>query len=87
MVKLVQDAFKNGCFPNQKNTTLFVLIPKIENPTSLMHFRPISLCMVLCKIITKVLANCMKRFLPKLIGPEQTSFVPGRNITDNIIIA
>ena len=38
--------------------TLIWLIPKVENPSSTSHFRPISLCNVAYKILTKVLVNC-----------------------------
>lgn len=38
------------------------------------------------KVITKVLSNCIKSFLPHIISQNQTSFVAGRNATDNSII-
>ena len=53
----------------------------------LRDFRPISLCNVSFKIITKLLVNRIKPLMPTLIGPAQTSFVPGRHITDNIVLA
>ena len=39
------------------------------------------------KIVTKILVTRLQALLPDLIGPHQTSFVPGRHITENIIIA
>ncbi|KAH9659015.1 reverse transcriptase domain-containing protein [Citrus sinensis] len=69
------------------NRTLLVLIPKVDHPTSLKMFQPISLCTVLYKTMTKIIANRLQALLPDLISPQQTSFVPGRHITENIVIA
>lgn len=76
-----------GTIPNELNFILLVLIPKVKNPTDLTNFRPISLCTVAYKIITKVLANRPKKVLPLLIGAEQTIFISARNITNNKIVA
>ncbi|KAH9734521.1 putative ribonuclease H protein [Citrus sinensis] len=46
-----------------------------------------SLIRVVYKTITKMVANRLKTILPQIIGPAQTSFVPGRHIIENIIVA
>ena len=69
------------------NNTNVVLIPKIKNPSSITNFRPISLCSVVYKIVTKVLANRLKVFLPFIISLNQSAFVPRRLIFDNILVS
>lgn len=67
------------------NQTLIVLIPKKDHPQSFADFRPISL--VIYKIVTKVITNRLEPVMTKIVLPNQTSFVPGRHITDNILLA
>lgn len=63
-----------------------VLIPKIDNHESLKNFRPISLCNVIYKVITKILANRIKPYMDYLIASNHCSFVSGRHSSGNIII-
>jgi hypothetical protein len=76
-----------GKNPKPLNETHICLIPKINNPSHPSDFRPISLCNVSLKIITKTIANRLKAILSDLITQNQSAFVPGRLISDNTIIA
>ncbi|XP_062171126.1 uncharacterized protein LOC133876913 [Alnus glutinosa] len=69
------------------NATVIALIPKTQNPKSVVDFRLISLCNVVYKILSKVLANRLKVILPCIISESQSAFISGRLITDNIIAA
>lgn len=86
VVKLVSEFFRTGNLPEGINDTLIALVPKVPNPERVNQFRPISLCNVNYKIITKAMTTRIKEVMRSLVGPEQGSFVPERQITDNIII-
>ncbi|WZZ33856.1 hypothetical protein YC2023_017257 [Brassica napus] len=86
VVRFVLNFFETGTLPEGTNDALVVLIPKILKPESITQFRPISLCNVLFKVITKAMVGRLKGIMNKLIGPAQSSFIPGRLSADNIVI-
>jgi len=73
--------------PDGVNKTTICLIPKVKGPQEMKQFRPISLCNVIYKICSKVLANWIRPFLDDIVSKEQSAFVPGRLIMDNVLIA
>lgn len=83
---MVKSFFHSRRMLNELNHTNIVLIPKVDNPMKMSQFRPISLCNVVYKIISKVVTNRLKKVLPKVISLNQSTFVAGRQISDNILV-
>ncbi|GJU22982.1 RNA-directed DNA polymerase, eukaryota, reverse transcriptase zinc-binding domain protein [Tanacetum coccineum] len=83
MIRQVSDAeIKNAI-----NATLISLVPKIPTPDKVSDFRPIACCNVLYKCISKILTNRIKRVLGSLVDENQSAFIGGRQITNNILLS
>ena len=87
VIHTVKSFFASGSFDTRLNQTNICLIPKTDRPKDMTEFRPISLCNVSYKIISKIMCRRLKKFLPKLISETQSAFVARRLISDNILVA
>jgi hypothetical protein len=85
--EVVEESRASGQVLPALNATFLTLIPKEERVTNPKQFRPIALCNVIYKIITKVVANRLKPILTHIISKEQAGYVEGRQIMDNVILA
>lgn len=86
VLQFCHQVFEQQFIPPDINTTHICLILKNQTAFCLCHYRPISLCNTIYKIITKIIVNRIKPFLSKIIGPTQSSFQLNRRATDNTII-
>ncbi|KAL5721690.1 hypothetical protein ACHQM5_005303 [Ranunculus cassubicifolius] len=87
LFKAIKSFMDSGHLLKEWNHTNIALIPKVTVPEAMGQFRPISLCNVSFRILSKVLANRIKPLLEKFISPNQSAFVKGRLIQDNIVLA
>ena len=83
----VLSCLNSGSIPASLNHTYIILIPKLKNSERVSNFRPISLCNILYKLISKVLANHLKRLLPYVVSGSQSAFQSDKAILDNILVA
>ena len=83
----IRNFFQTAIVPEGWNHTQLSLLPKVSKPERMKDTRPISLCSVQYKIISKILCNRLKLILPEIISETQGAFVSSRLISDNIIIA
>lgn len=87
VTKAVLTCLNSGTIPHSINHTFITLIPKVKSLVRVSEFRPIALCNTLYKIISKVLANRLKKILPCVISKSQSVFQSSKVIYDNILVA
>ena len=86
-VQAVQSFFDKGFLPEGINSAILALIPKKDEAIYMRDYRPISCCNVIYKVISKILASRLKRFLPSFISPNQSAFVKDRLLMENVLLA
>lgn len=86
ITRVVLGVLNGGDSLKDWNSTVVTLIPKTKDPSSLKDFRSISLCNVVYKIMARTITNRLKGILDRIIDPHQSAFIPGRAISNNIII-
>ncbi|XP_020581389.1 uncharacterized protein LOC110025315 [Phalaenopsis equestris] len=82
----IQDFFRGVDLPRYFKSSKIVLLPKINNPSSWEAFRPISLNIVITKLISKILVKRLQPMLTDIICLNQKTFINGRNICDNALL-
>ncbi|XP_019155176.1 PREDICTED: uncharacterized protein LOC109152048 [Ipomoea nil] len=87
VVSMVRSYFAGWEFTRAITHTSIVLLPKKPSPETFADYRPISLCNFSSKLITKLMVVRMATVLPRVLSPQQSGFVAGRSITDNVLLA
>ncbi|CAN1823097.1 LINE-1 retrotransposable element ORF2 protein [Linum perenne] len=82
----VKSFFQNSKMPAGWNDTHIVLILKVSHPEEVSQFRPISCCNFNYKIISKIMATRIKKWIPSIVSDMQAAFTIRRAIQDNIMI-
>jgi hypothetical protein len=85
-MRMVCFAHKSKTLGGATNSSFLALLPKEPGASSLNRFRPISLCNISYKIMSKIIANRLNPLLNSLILPSQGGFVVGHQIWDNFIL-
>ena len=86
ITQAVLSCLNSGSILKSINHTFITLIPKVKNPERVSEFRPISLCNVIYKVVSKVIANRLKPLLNSIISETQSAFVADKLITDNVLM-
>lgn len=86
VLRAVKDYFKKGKLLGEANRTHICLIPKGPNYERVEYFRPISLCNIIYKITDTCIAERLKTYLNELISLNQSTFIAGIKISENILL-
>lgn len=80
VVAFVKDMWRSPEKIASINITGICFIPKIDKPKFVSQFRPISLCNVSYKLLTKIVVNRLKPQIANIVSHCQTGFIPDRSI-------
>ncbi|GKA15175.1 sodium/hydrogen exchanger 6 [Tanacetum coccineum] len=83
---VLHDFFSNGKLLKELNHTSIALIPMVTTPARINDYRPISCCNVLYKCISKIIVDRVKEGLGDIVSINQSAFVPGHRISNNILL-
>lgn len=86
LFQFCQKCFHENLFLADLNNSYITLIPKTKNPENISQFRPITLCNVSYKILAEIIVDRLRPILCRTISPQQASFLPGRQASDNIFV-
>jgi hypothetical protein len=86
ITSIIQNAFKEGQTPQFLMHCHLVLTPKVEHPTKLRDFRPLSVCSVYYRLLSKLITKIIKSVLSSLILYTQITYLRGQSIHDSIFL-
>jgi hypothetical protein len=85
LMTMFSQFFVTSTLPRSFSSYFITLIPKVDVPLGIGDFRPISLVSSLYKLVAKVLAGRLSTVMDKLISPNQSAFIKGRQLVDGVV--
>ncbi|XP_058783262.1 uncharacterized protein LOC131657933 [Vicia villosa] len=82
----MHEFYQTGRMHKGLNCSLITLIPKTNEAKTIKDWRPVSCCSTFYKILSKVLTRRLSRVIGTVVNENQSAFIPGRIIHDNIMI-
>lgn len=85
LCKLYNSVLESGNPPESWSKAVITVLHKDgKDPLQCSSYRPISLLCVDYKILTSILATRVQKYIKKLIKPDQTGFISGRQGSNNV---
>ncbi|KAL3701408.1 hypothetical protein R1sor_019430 [Riccia sorocarpa] len=84
-ILFLQEVWSHHNLPANNKTATVKLLPKCTEKHLIKNWRPISLLSLSYKLIGRILAMRLKKILPRIVDIDQTGFVEGRSIMDNVL--
>ena len=84
--KMFVDFYKGNLDIKRLNYGVITLVPKVKDAATIKQYRPICLLNVDYKVFTKVLIGRLTPVAKEVIGPNQSGFIQGRNILEEVVI-
>lgn len=73
----VLDYLNGGHLLNMLKKTIIVLIPNVKHPKNITQYKHISLCNVIYKLCSKILASRLRKILDEIIVEEKSALYRG----------
>lgn len=86
MLSTIKHFMNNGKLPGGMNSSFISLIPKVKIHMMIKDFRPVSLIKSSLKFLSKILTNRLLSVMDKLIKPNQTGFIRGRQFQKEYLL-
>lgn len=87
VIAVARNFFSGGRLLKSFNHTHMCLIPKVNDTREMAQVRPIGLCSMFYKVISKIMVHWMQKFMNRIVTANQSTFVKGRLISENILVA
>ena len=84
MLGVFSESFEDLSLPQSCRRAVLTLLPKKGDLQDIKNWRPVSLLCSDYKLLSRTLANRLKKVMEQLIHRSQTYCVPGRSIVDNV---
>ncbi|KAL2900422.1 hypothetical protein RDABS01_025504 [Bienertia sinuspersici] len=82
VIRAIREFFSSGKLLKEVSVTTLTMVPKVQTPSSVADYRPITCCSTIYKCILKLLYSKLSTILPDIISPNQGAFLQGTDLAN-----